>query len=151
MIQRIQSVWLLLAAIFMSALFYVDVYSVLVPSAVDMPAKMVQDYTSVVSIKNNFLALGLTAASTLLSLITIFLYKKRKQQTSLIWLNIILCIGLVFWLYAGLNNFWSAYPENGGHIWLGLFFPVVAVFLLLSALRGIRKDEKLIKSLDRLR
>lgn len=151
MIQRIQSVWLLLAAIFMSALFYVDVYAVLVPSAVDMPAKMVQDYTSVVSIKNNFLALGLTAASTLLSFVTIFLYKKRKQQVSLTWLNILLCIGLVFWLYVGLNNFWSAYPENGGHIWLGLFFPVITVFLLLAALRGIRKDEKLVRSLDRLR
>ena len=151
MIQRIQSVWLLLAAIFMSALFYVDVYSVLVPSAVDMPAKMVNDYAAVVSIKNNFLALGLAGASTLLSLVTIFMFKKRKQQVSLTWLNILLCIGLVFWLYIGLNNFWSNYPDNGGNIWIGLFLPVITVFLLLLALRGLRKDEKLIKSLDRLR
>lgn len=151
MIQRIQSVWLLLAAIVMSALFYVDVYSVNVPDAASMPAKMVGDYTSVVSIKNNFLALGLAGASTIISLITIFMFKKRKQQVSLTWLNILLCIGLMFWLYVGLNKFWSNYPENGGNIWIGLFLPVIAVFLLLLALRGLRKDEKLIKSLDRLR
>ncbi|RYD97367.1 MAG: DUF4293 family protein [Sphingobacteriales bacterium] len=151
MIQRIQSVWLLLAAIVMSALFYTSVYKVLIPSAVDMPAKMVYDYTSVVSIKNNFLALGLAAASTGLSLVTIFLFKNRKQQVNLTWLNILLCIALVFWLYMGLNNFWSNYPENGGNISIGLFLPVITVFLLLLALRGIRKDQKLIKSLDRLR
>jgi len=151
MIQRIQSVWLLLAALVMSALFYTSVYKVMVPSAIDMPAKMVQDYTSIVSIKNNFLALGLAGASTLLSLVTIFLFKNRKQQISLTWLNILLCIALVFWLYMGLNNFWSNYPENGGNISIGLFLPVVTVFLLLLALRGIRKDQKLIKSLDRLR
>lgn len=151
MIQRIQSVWLLLAAIVMSALFYLNVYSVVVPSALDMPPKMINDYLSVISIKNNFLALGLAGASTLLSLVTIFLFKKRKQQISLTWLNILLCIGLAFWLYVGLNNFWSAYPENGGHISIGLFLPVVTVFLLLLTLRGLRKDEKLIKSLDRLR
>ncbi|OJV53654.1 MAG: hypothetical protein BGO31_01995 [Bacteroidetes bacterium 43-16] len=151
MIQRIQSIWLLLAAIIMSALFYTSVYSVAVPSAADMPAKMVYDYTSVVSIKNNFLALGLAAASTGLSLVTIFLFKKRKQQISLTWLNILFCIALVFWLYMGLNKFWSNYPENGGNISVGLFLPVLTVFFLLLALRGIRKDEKLIKSLDRLR
>ncbi len=151
MIQRIQSVWLLLAAIVMSALFYLNVYSVAVPSAVDMPPKMVNDYLSVISIRNNFLALGLAGVSSLLSLVTIFLFKKRKQQISLTWLNILLCIGLTFWLYVGLNSFWSAYPENGGSIAVGLFLPVVTVFLLLLALRGLRKDEKLIKSLDRLR
>lgn len=151
MIQRIQSVWLLLAAIVMSALFYTNVYTVEIPSAIDMPAKMVQDYTSVVTIKNNFLALGLACASIAFSLVSIFLFKKRKEQARLTWLNILLCIALLFWLYMGLNSFWSSYPENGGHISVGLFLPVVTVFLLLLALRGIRKDQKLIKSLDRLR
>lgn len=151
MIQRIQSVWLLLAAIVMSALFYTSVYKVIIPSAVDMPAKMVYDYTSVVSIKNNFLALGLAGASSLLSLVTIFLFKNRKQQISLTWLNILLCIALEFWLYVGFSKFQNSYPENGGNIFIGMFLPVITVFLLLLALRGLRKDQKLIKSLDRLR
>lgn len=151
MIQRIQSIWLLVSALLMLGLFFIDVYSVTVPSSLDMPASTVNDFHKVVSIKNNFLALGLCGASCLLSLISIFLYKNRKQQISLTWINILLCIGLLFWLYVGLNSFWANYPDNGGHIWIGLFLPAITVFTLLLALRGIRKDEKLIKSLDRLR
>jgi hypothetical protein len=151
MIQRIQSIWLLVSALLMLGLFFIDVYAVTVPSSIDMPAATVNDFNGVISIKNNFLALALCGASFLLSLVTIFLYKKRKQQISLTWLNILLCIGLLFWLYAGLKSFWDNYPDNGGHIWIGLFLPAITVFTLLLALRGIRKDEKLIKSLDRLR
>ena len=148
MIQRIQTVWLLLAALVLAGLFVTNVYSIEIPA--DSSAVVQADYMKVINIKNNFLALGLAGASVLLSLVSIFLFKKRVQQKNLIWINILLTIALLFWLYMGLNSFWSNYP-NVGHISVGLFLPVVCIFFLLFALRGIRKDEKLLKSLDRLR
>ncbi|HTO15049.1 MAG TPA: DUF4293 family protein [Edaphocola sp.] len=151
MIQRIQSIWLLLAAISISALFYVDVYSVTIPSILSMPTEIINDHLSVASIKNNILEVALTSLSLILSLVAIFFYKNHKRQKSLIWLNILLLIGLMFLLYVNLNKFWNAYPDNGGHIWIGLFLPVITVFLLILALRAIKKDEKLLKSLDRMR
>ncbi len=151
MIQRIQTVWLLVAALLMLAMFNVDVYKLPTLDVTSMPAEVVKDYNDVKSISNNFLAIALVAGSMLLSLVTIFLFKTRKRQIGLIWINILLLIALLFWLYVGLSSFWSHYPDSGGTLWIGMFLPVIAFFALLLALRGIRKDEKLIKSLDRLR
>lgn len=149
MIQRIQSVWLLLAALVMAGLFVTNVYSVAIPTG--LSAEVQADYMKIISINNNFLALGLAGASVIMSVVSIFLFKMRKQQKSLIWINILLTIGLLFWLYIGLNSFWNTYPASGGNISIGLFLPVISNFFLIFALRGIRKDEKLLKSLDRLR
>ncbi len=151
MIQRIQSIWLLLAAIVISALFYVDVYSVKTPSVLNMPPEIVNDYNNISAIKNNFIAVGIVSLSIILSLTAIFFFKNQKRQKGLIWINILLLIGLMFLLYINLNNFWTNYPDNGGHIWIGLFLPVITVFLLILALRGISKDQKILKSLDRMR
>ena len=148
MIQRIQSVWLLLAALVMSGVFYFDVYHI--ASSTSDP-----QFVNATNIKNNFLAMALAGGSIILSLVAIFLFKNRKMQLNLTWLNILLCIGLLFWLFVGLNNtVWSeAGVQSGirGMLGVAMFLPLIAVFLLIFALRGIRKDEKLIKSLDRLR
>lgn len=148
MIQRIQSVWLLLAALFMAGLFYFDIYHVATAAPVQ---EATSDYLNVTNIKNDYLAIVLAGCSVLLSVATIFFFKNRKRQTGLVWINILLSIGLLFWLFVRINNFWEKYPGVPGNLWIGMFLPFITVFLLLFALRGIRKDEKLIKSLDRLR
>jgi hypothetical protein len=141
MIQRIQSVWLLLAALVMAAIFYFPTY--------------VFSGTSQLSrtVGNDPLAIILAVASIVLSLIAIFRFKNRKQQTSLTWLNILVCAGLQAWLFIGISNF-RGKLENAtvpGHYWIGTFLPLVTILLLFLARGGIRKDEKLVKSLDRLR
>lgn len=148
MIQRIQSVWLLLAALVMAGMFYFDVYHF---SNTAINAEVQRDYTNAANISNNYLAIVLAGISVVLSLVTIFMFKNRKRQISLTWINILLSIGLLFWLFVGLNKFWAAHQEAQGNLWVGMFLPFITIFLLLFALRGIRKDEKLIKSLDRLR
>lgn len=148
MIQRIQSIWLLLAALVMAGMFYFDVYHF----AAAAPDPVTQGmYNKVANINNNYLAMVLSGLSVILSLVSIFMFKNRKRQIGLVWINILLTIGLLIWLAIGLTNFKESYPDVKGTLWVGMFIPTVTVFLLFFALRGLRKDEKLIKSLDRLR
>lgn len=141
MIQRIQSLWLLLAALVMATIFYFPTY--------------VTEGTSQLSrtVGNDPLAIILAAVSIIISLVTLFRFKNRKNQLGLTWLNILVCVGLQAWLFIGISNF-RARPENAaiqGHYWIGTFLPLVVLLLLFLARGGIRKDEKLVKSLDRLR
>lgn len=88
-------------------------------------------------------------ASALLSLLSIFLYKNRKLQINLNWLNILLNILLIGYLVyvllnlsGGLSN-----PEKG----IGTLGAFISIGLLLIANRYIKKDEELVKSIDRFR
>lgn len=141
MIQRIQTLWLFLAALLMALIFYFPTYRFSGSSVLPL------------TIGNDFLAIVLAALSIILSIVTIVRFKDRKQQTSLTWLNILLCIGLQIWLFIRINNFTSQ-PEHvniPGYYWIGTFIPLAVIILLFMAKSGIRKDEKLVKSLNRLR
>ena len=135
MIQRIQSVWLFLAAVVMASLFYLEIYK--------LPAVSI-------TLGNNYIGMILAGISILLSLITIFRFKNRRSQLSLIWLNLLANIGLLAWLFFSISKETEAAGATGGYR-LGAFTPVIVIILLFLARGGIRKDEKLLKSLDRLR
>jgi hypothetical protein len=139
MIQRIQSVWLLAAALVMALLFYFPTYAF--------------NNATTLNIGNDFLAIIMVVLSIGLSIFSIFIFKKRKQQIGLTWLNILLCIGLQLWLIVHVNTVKSSttYLTTQGHYWIGLFIPIITIVLLFLAKTGIHKDEKLVKSLDRLR
>lgn len=98
----------------------------------------------------------------ILTLITLFLYKNRKKQLLVgrinFFLNIILVIFLfafTFWgveIYAAVENI--DLPEEVGYttsVGLGFFFNVAVLPLIFLANLGIKRDEKLVRSLDRLR
>jgi hypothetical protein len=142
MIQRIQTVWLLLAAVAMTLVFA-------------FPSYQYTGATSAlpISIGNDFIGIILAALSIVLSLVAVFNFKKRKQQISLTWLNILLAVGLQVWMLIRIQNE-NALPEKlnlPGHYWIGLFMPLLTIIFLFLAKGGINKDEKLVKSLDRLR
>ncbi|PID69417.1 MAG: hypothetical protein CSA39_00510 [Flavobacteriales bacterium] len=84
-----------------------------------------------------------------LSLITIFLFKNRRRQISLNRLNIIinfLLIGLVLYYLLTLSGE-NIISEKG----IGVVLPLVSVALLALANKAIKKDDDLVKSVDRLR
>ena len=84
--------------------------------------------------------------SSVLSVVTIFLYMKRKLQAALCMVNIIL---LVLW-YIGL----AVLPQQtGGNMVLcwPAVLPACAIVLSFMARKGILADEKLVRSLDRIR
>jgi len=86
----------------------------------------------------------------LLSLITILFYKNRKIQLSLaislIALSSVLMISLGWYAMRIINNYSLAFLPG-----LKTCIPVIILILSILAYRGILKDERLVKSYERLR
>jgi hypothetical protein len=86
-----------------------------------------------------------------ISFINIFLYKKRILQLRLCVFNIILMFGLV-----GLIYFFTKYTINDLNGITSVFLwpivvPFISIVLTYMALKGIQKDEALIRSYNRIR
>ncbi|MDR3061646.1 MAG: DUF4293 domain-containing protein [Dysgonamonadaceae bacterium] len=84
---------------------------------------------------------GVTA---LLSIITLFYYKKRSLQVKL-------CYFLLFLLIAILTFIGIVFGANALSLKFQVIIPLVALVLDVLAIQRIKKDEKLVRSLDRLR
>ena len=84
-----------------------------------------------------------------LALIAIVLFKNRKNQFVVNRLNIILNLFLLgFFVYRSLNLSGEALVSEKG---IGMLIPVFSIVFLVLANRAIKKDEDLVKSVDRLR
>jgi hypothetical protein len=137
MIQRIQTIYLLLAFVLTGILpFFIPLWTM----SNGKEYFFMQNQVYVV-------VLGL---STTLSLLSIVSYKKRQNQFVINRLNIILNLILLgLFVYRSLNVSGEilAVSEKG----IGMFLPIVAIVLLVLANKAIKKDEDLVKSVDRLR
>ena len=87
--------------------------------------------------------------STTLSLLSILSHKKRQQQFVMGRLNIILNLILLgLFVYRTLTASGEAIVSEKG---IGMFLPIVSIVLIVLANKAIKKDEDLVKSVDRLR
>lgn len=145
MIQRIQSVWLLVAALVSSGLFYFSVYKAdTISNGVTV--------TEVLKATNHYPLLLVAIITVLLPLFAIFNFKDRKRQAGLTMLAILSNISFVTVAMMRIGNMSNATPAPANASYMpGAVLPVVAIAFLIMAIRAIRKDEKLVKSLDRLR
>lgn len=141
MIQRIQSVWLLLAAFATGLLFKLPVFA----------GTLATGETKELLVGQNYLLFVVTAVLVLFPLMAIFLFKKRSTQKALIWVSILLQLVFVGLIWMEVNDFAAAGAFKSSIYKPGAILPIVAIVLLVLAYRGIRKDEKLIKSADKLR
>ena len=137
MIQRIQTIYLLLAFVVTGVLPFI------------FPLWTMADGKDYFFMQNQvyIVVLGL---STTLSLLSIVSYKKRQNQFVMGRLNIILnliLLGLFVYRSLNLSGETLAVSEKG----IGMFLPIVAIVLLVLANKAIKKDEDLVKSVDRLR
>lgn len=139
MLQRFQSLWLLLAAIFAFLTFKLPFYS----GSKTIKGIIQPDVR--LDAASQILILILTGLVILLCFIALFLYKNRKKQLTLTVINIILSVVLLVLYFLQIQKFQT------GIISLSCLFTLVIPLFLVFAARGIWKDEKLIKSLDRLR
>ena len=92
----------------------------------------------------------LLGLSTTLSLLSILSYNKRQNQFVIGRLNIILnliLLGLFVYRSLNVSGETPAVSEKG----IGMFLPILAIVLLVFANKAIKKDEDLVKSVDRLR
>lgn len=141
MIQRIQTIWLLLAAITAFLVTQVPLYQ---GSLVGVTAKRF-------FATENLLMFAITVIAALLGLFAIFLFKNRKTQLKLTRFGIlasIILIALEVWLIQGFNE---DNPTLKGSYYWGALLPIaMTIFFILAAI-NIGKDEKLVKSLNRFR
>jgi hypothetical protein len=140
MIQRLQTVWLLLAAAAAFCSLQFSFYSGTM--VVENQSKRVE-----LTAQGNLLLLILSAGVGIASLISIFLYKNRKTQLRIVLVTLLVSILNLVLFFMQTKKF---VPGEGNYSLTAIFAIIVPVFLIL-ALKGIKKDEKLVKSLDRLR
>jgi phosphoglycerol transferase MdoB-like AlkP superfamily enzyme len=139
MIQRIQSIWFLLAAAACFLTLKLPFYNgnVLQPDQTRKYEPLTAMTDILLMILTLLLGIGIV--------IIIFLFKDRKLQLKLTVLAIVLSIVNIVLFFNQVKKF----VEGSFDLTSPIVF-IVPVFLILAA-RGIYKDEKLIKSLNRLR
>ena len=99
--------------------------------------------------RNDVFISGAFYISAVLAIVTIVLFKNRKNQFVLNRLNMILNIFLLgFFVYRSQNLSGEISVSEKG---IGMLIPIISIVFLVLANRAIKKDEDLVKSVDRLR
>lgn len=141
MIQRIQSLWLLIVAIAAFATYTLTLYS----------GKLADGTVRDFLLADNFLLVIVIIALGLLALVCLILFKNRKLQFKLSVFGVLFSLGFIFLEYLMVESFKKDNAILSGSYQPGALLPIVMVVFFIMAARGIYKDEKLIKSMDRLR
>jgi peptidoglycan/LPS O-acetylase OafA/YrhL len=149
MIQRIQSIYLLLASGAFGSLFALPL---LTTPATDKATAVAQMADGQLNLHDNTGLLGLACMGTVLALAAIFLFKNRPLQGKMAGSGILVGILLLVLAAAAVQGVRSSVPADGSvQFGVGLAAPVLGTLLLFLANRAIQKDEKLVRSMDRLR
>ena len=136
MIQRIQTIWLLIAAVVSFLTLKLSFYS-----GTYLPDNLYHQLNGMQNVPLMIATIGLG----ILTVINIFLFKNRVTQLWLCVAAILLDIVLLFLYYLQTNNF-----TKGDYAFTAVLHIVIIAALVLAA-RGINKDEKLIKDSNRFR
>jgi len=152
MIQRVQSVWLFLASL---TLFFLLILPILTKQSntgdfwfqvggfyqrTNHIAQRIESYTAL---------FGGTILVGLICLGNIFTFRNRTLQKRIVLLTIVLILALVGWIAS--YAFKIPGGIDGATFNIGAYLPILSVLFCVLAHRGIRKDEQLIRSADRLR
>ena len=95
---------------------------------------------------SSFFLVVFTGASLILAVVAIFLFKDRKLQLRMCFLGIGVSIITLVFYFTEMKKF-----EPGGAFSLSCLFAFVVAIGFILAARGVWKDQKLVKSLDKLR
>jgi hypothetical protein len=131
MIQRIQTVYLFLAACLM-------LFLVFVPFSLTSSTFLSGFYA------------GIFSLAAIVAIITIYFYKNRKLQIRLCYGMLLIQI-LVYVLFFIFDRQYLPLAEFFQQIRFTFVFPFIAGIFIFLAINGIKKDDKLVRSLDRLR
>jgi len=155
MIQRIQSIYFLLAGLAIFALFLFplahNVYINGVASAVSVTG-VTHDNSGQQTLVQSFTALiAGTAVAGVLPLALVFLYKNRKQQIAFGYGYIFVIIAYTYWQVQTVKSVVDINTFKTSNFGIGVLLSSISIVLTLLAVKAIQRDEKLIKSADRLR
>jgi len=147
MIQRIQTIFILVAGMLITALYFLPFADISANGVIHLfNAKGISSPDTLVF--NGLPIMGLIGLIVVLHVVIIFLYKKRIRQIRFLAFTIILLLGLFgiffYFSYAGFKDAKIVFK-------IPVAFPIVAVILDYLAIRSIGKDEALVRSMDRIR
>ena len=139
MIQRIQTVFFFLAIVCLILVNFFPIYISIHKDTGVADVFMLRDQIALVMVSG--IIIGGCGY-------TIFMYKHRKKQLQVT--GILLAITLLLNILIAIT-YKPLAKEMEVHVQIAAFFPLVALLCLILAARGIRHDEKLVRSVDRLR
>jgi hypothetical protein len=142
LIQRIQTLWLLLAAGASALMFRLPLWEYRRTENVE-PARYLAP--------ESLLLLALITLSVILAVGSVFLYKNRPLQKKICLLGLILAASILALEVIQVDALRKTLTPVSGLWQFGALMPVLMMVFFILAFIGIRKDEALIKSLDRLR
>ncbi|WP_192822473.1 DUF4293 domain-containing protein [Rufibacter sp. LB8] len=155
MIQRIQSVFLFLLVVAMVSLFFLPIWAKTNPADNQeyvLTAYQLGPVNGAATTSTIFIAV-LAGLAGLIALYEIFQYKNRLTQMKLGMLNSLVMAGLM-----GLVFYYSSYvgedlvkTTTQGDYLSGFYLPAVGLLMNVLANRFIKRDEDLVRSMDRLR
>lgn len=155
MIQRIQSVYLLLSMIMLSVFFFVDLGTIETEPVLTYSAVAFEVMETDEVVQENYFLSGLLFINLAVLFVCIFLFKNRSRQMMFVQISLVLMLAFavlallyidIFGLILNGNEVEAKLQYNWNVILLTI--PWILTYL---ALRAIRKDEALVRSTDRLR
>lgn len=153
MIQRIQSIYLFVTAILMA----VTVFSPLcIISIADTTTFQLLTTMGLEGKNGNIefstIALAIISGVTaFISLITIFLFRNRPTQIKLCYVNILLILLFYVSYYYYVSVSIAELEGIVSSFKYGSILPAISIIFILLASIQIKKDDKLVKSLNRIR
>jgi len=158
MLQRIQSVYLVLAALAIILMFFFPLatyynelsgnYKFFIYGVTCMDPEPGVRFSPLFTLPLT----GLALFSSILTVTTLFLYKKRVLQIRLCAINllvILLMIVVIFFFYA--SRITAMTGIEPAYNYAGMVMPLAALVFLILSHRSIKRDESLVKSSERLR
>lgn len=150
MIQRIQTVYLTAAFVILVICFFAAMAEVSTQTG-----SAIFNLLGSQPIKTSFSLQGvlsfLSGATGVVILGSIFRYKNRKQQMKLTILSFVLLLLITGLTILQVFIFRNTYGSDAVHLKMALIFPLIGAVLTVMGYRGIKHDEELVKSYDRIR
>lgn len=152
MIQRIQSVFLLLVAVLMGI--------AIVSPLMEFSDGGESAYTFIslgigplfsVKYSTTWGVFVFATLSALSAFVNIFLYKKRKMQTLVGYSTILFILLFYLAVYFYFNSYTTENALIFSSFGYGVILPIIALVFNLLAILRIKKDDNLVKSLNRIR
>jgi len=144
MIQRLQSIFLLLSSVFFGSHFFTSF-----ASTTESVKGLFSDL--LYNIFDNPILIALVGLGALLSIIAIFLYNNRSLQLKLTYVSITIAILMPLVAVLIFYNQMGGLEEIPVNDNIGLYTPLGSIIFGVLAGRFIKKDQKLVSSMDRLR
>lgn len=162
MIQRIQTIFLFVAAVAMICMLFFPIWQKInsantemaTLTSISMNYQQLDGEGTVVEAasKDTFYIAILACISAAIAGFSIFQYNNRLRQIQLGALNsFIVMITMFTCIYFIFKSEAVLAPELQGTYLIGFYFPVVALLCNMIANRFIRRDEQLVRSADRIR